>query len=132
MKINQLFTRCVELDVAHRLAVCIGLDSVDDGRNFTKYDLIRVNAVQRFKEDLLNDLVTYYLPCKAKLYLVDINEKKLITVVKQVLRLHSYCVMAKEKNFGSKKVIVYRVISTNNFNHVGMHHAHTSCHVDFN
>ncbi len=129
MKINQLFTRCVELEVANRLVTCIGLTGMNDGRNFTKYDLIRVDAVRNFERDLLPELATYYLPCKAKLYLVDLNEKKLLTVVKQVLRLHTYCVFAKEKSFGSKKIIVYRVVCADNVNRV--HRAYMNCHIDF-
>jgi hypothetical protein len=131
MKINQLFTKPVDLEIAIRLVECLGLNDLNDSRNFTKYDLIRVDSVGVFGRELLRLLKDYYLPCKAKLYLQDITEKKLITVVKQVLRLHNYSVLAKEKNFGTKKVIVYRISGWNDYNKIGMHKLNTQVHVDF-
>lgn len=112
MKINQLFTRPVPVELLSRLVTSMGLDGIQDSRNFTKYDLVRVNAVANFQSSLQAELETYYLPCKARLYLANMTEKKLVTVAKQVLRLHGHCVVAKERNFGNKKVIVYRVLST--------------------
>jgi hypothetical protein len=131
MKINQLFTRIVERELAERLVSCIGLEGINDGRNFTKYDLIRVKAVENFKENFLDEISTYYLPCKARLYLVNMNEKKLLTVIKQVLRLHDFCVIARERNHGSKKIIVYRITHAKGPSVLTMHQTHSNMMVGF-
>ena len=88
VRVNQLFTRVVDADVAEQLVQCLGLTGLDDSRNWTKYDLVRVGTVTRVQA-MVGTLQTFYLKCKAKLYLTDLTEKKVITVVKQVLRLHN-------------------------------------------
>lgn len=109
-KINQLFTRIVDREVAERLVKCLGLEGMDDSRSFTRYDLERVGAVTKVYA-MVDELIKFYLPCKAKVYLTQLTEKKVITVVKQVIRLHNYSITAKEKNNGNKKIIVYRIMN---------------------
>ncbi len=129
MKINQLFTRVVDIDILNNLVRCLGLSDVDDPRTFTRYDLRRVNAVARVTE-MVPVLQTFYIPCKARLYLTDITEKKVVTIVKQVLRLHGYCILAKEKNVGTRKVIMYRVVNTSVDAH-GMHQTFSAVSLGF-
>jgi hypothetical protein len=110
MRLNQLFTRMIEKDIVNRLLKCIGLHGVTDGRNFTKYDLIRLKSVEKFEDNLLDELSTYYLPCKARIYLNGMTEKKLITVIKQVLRLYDYAITVQERTLdGCKKTTIYRI-----------------------
>ncbi len=129
MKINQLFTRVIDLQVVNNLVRCLGLSDINDQRTFTRYDLRRVNAVARV-QDMVPVLQTFYIPCKARLYLTEITEKKVITVVKQVLRLHGYCVIAKEKNVGTRKVIMYRIVNANVDSH-GMHQTFSTVRLGF-
>jgi hypothetical protein len=56
-------------------------------------------------------LEEYYLPCKARLYLDDMTEKKSITVLRQVLRLFKYHINSKERNINTKKIIFYSIAS---------------------
>lgn len=130
MKINQLFTKTVELGVAERLVRCIGLDGIDDGRTFTRFDLQRVDAVAKFAA-IECELREYYLPCKARLYMEDMTDKKVLTVVKQVLRLHGYALQSREKNSGSKKIIVYRIVNNSHDTSGAMHKQTCPVNVDF-
>jgi hypothetical protein len=130
-KINQLFTKIVDRNVAERLVQCLGLQGLDDSSNFTRFDLVRVGTVTRIYA-MVEQLSQYYLPCKARIYLTQINEKKAITIVKQILRLHNYSVVAKEKNNGNQKVIVYRIVNNQVLcNHTAMHHISKINHIDF-
>ena len=131
MKINQLFTRPADIELLEQMVRCLGLSGLHDSRSFTKYDLARLHTVQKFNEQIVDRLIAFYLPCKAKLYLVDLTEKKVVTVVKQVLRLHDYCITAKEKNFGNKKVIVYRLLSNSRGSQDCMRHLHHNQHIGF-
>jgi hypothetical protein len=106
MKIHQLFRQKVETGIVFRLLRCFGLECLEDKKMFSKYDLIKINTLQRLSV-LRPELEPFYLPCKAKVYLYDLTEKKCITVLKQVLRLHGYFLVSKERNINNKKVIFY-------------------------
>jgi hypothetical protein len=97
-------------DVLLQLMQCFGLQGLNDRKSFKKHDLVvfgtvgRINAIR----DLLGE---YYLPCKSKLYLDDITEKKAITVLRQVLRLFDYHIASRERNISNKKIIFYTLES---------------------
>ena len=59
---------------------------------------------------MYDELVRYYIPCKAKKYLTDLNEKKCITVLRQFLKMQNYTLMSKEKYVEGKKILFYQVI----------------------
>lgn len=109
MKINQLFTQHVGEDLVLRMLKCFGLNNFEDKRTFCKNDLVKIGTVEKLSF-LITEIRSYYLPCKAKVYLDNMDERKAITVMKQVLRLHSYYLQSKEKNFNNKKVMFYTLI----------------------
>jgi len=110
MKIHQLFTKRVDVDLLLELLKCFGLKDLNDKRLFCKYDMIQNNTVAKLS-DLKVALEEFYLPCKAKIYLENITEKRSVTVLKQVLRLHGYYLISKEKNVNNKKIIFYHLIN---------------------
>jgi hypothetical protein len=110
MKINQLFTQPVEGELLIKLLQCYGLKDLQDKRMFSKYDMMQMQTVAQLTA-LLDELRPFYLPCKAKVYLDDLNEKKALTVLKQVLRLNGHFLSSTEKNIQNKKIIFYKLIS---------------------
>jgi len=112
MKINQLFTRKVDTEVLAKLLSCFGIANLNDKRYFCKHDMVHTQTVERLKA-IKHELEEYYLPCKAKVYLdgTSLNEKRAVTILKQVLRLHGYYLSSKEKNVNSKKVIFYQLLN---------------------
>lgn len=110
MKINQLFTQQVDEDLLLRLLKCFGLNGVDDKRTFCKFDLQKIGTAEKLVP-VVDELRSYYLPCKAKVYLDNMDERKAITVLKQVLRLHDFYLQSKEKNFNNRKVMFYTLMS---------------------
>jgi hypothetical protein len=110
MKINQLFVKKVEMDVVLELLRCFGLDDLNDKKLFSRNDLIQHDTLERVQK-MKSNLERYYLPCKAKMYLDVIREKRAITILKQVLRLHGYFLISREKNINNKKVIFYQLIN---------------------
>lgn len=109
MKINQLFIKHVDDDMLNRLLTCFNLTGITDRKQFCKRDLTVFGTVAKLNE-MKNDIASYYIPCKARLYLTDLTEKRAITVLKQALRLHNYCLWSRERNFKNKKVIFYQVM----------------------
>ena len=73
MKFLQLFCDLPSEDVFSELLKCYGLNSLSDTKEFHKGDLIENNTVNKLY-DLLPELILYYLPCKANIYLNDITE----------------------------------------------------------
>ena len=76
---------------------------------FTKFNLKELDTVNKMGE-IVEELTKYYLPCKSKLYLLNLNEKKCITILRQLLKVHNYTLMSKEKYIKGKKSLFYQVI----------------------
>lgn len=109
MKINQLFIKHVEKDLVMRLLRCYNLNGFDDKKTFSKFDLEGSDTVTQIHDTVMDDLRACYLPCKSKVYLDNLDIKKSITVLKQVIRLHGYYLNSKEKTCNNKKVMFYNL-----------------------
>ena len=106
MKINQLFNNIVTPDILNELLSCFGLDGIEDKRSFKKQDLVLLDTIHKL-EFMKETLMRFYLPCKAKIYLENITDKKAITILRQILRTFNYKIISKEKNMQTKKVVFY-------------------------
>lgn len=114
MKINQLFIEQVPVDLINKMLNCIPLDSLNDKQFFTKYTLITNKTVEKFETEVIDKLFPYYLPCKSKIYLTNMNEKKFITILKQCIKLYGYKILSIEKNKCNKKQIYYTITNSTN------------------
>ena len=110
MKINQLFVKHVDIDMLNLIIECFGLHGMTDKRMFSKTDMAQHETTTKLL-NLIPQLQEYYLPCKAKVYLNNITEKKCITILKQVLKLYGYVLLSKERNSRHRKVILYQIVS---------------------
>jgi hypothetical protein len=86
-----------------------GLDNIEDTRLFTKEHMQDVETVQKITE-LIPTLKEYYIPCKSKKYLTDLNEKKCITILRQFVKIHHYKCIGMEKSVKGKKMMTYRLL----------------------
>jgi len=109
---NQLFKMNPDLNIIKILLEIFGLDDLDDSRFFTKKNMIDLNVVQKINDnyEIFNN---YYLPCKSKIYLKKLNEKKCITILRQFLKPFYYKCIAIEKSSEGKKYMTYRLIYNN-------------------
>ena len=80
---------------------------------FSKKYLINKNIKEKF-EELLPELKKIYLNCKHKKYLENLNEKKIITIIRQLIRPYNYCIHSKEKYENGKKYLLY-ILNKNNY-----------------
>ena len=106
---NQLFKSTPDLQIVHAVLEAFGLDNLEDTRLFTKEHMIDVDTVQKIT-DLSEKLKEYYLPCKSKKYLVDLNEKKCITILRQFTKIHNYKCIGIEKSTKGRKMMTYRLL----------------------
>lgn len=106
MKKNQLFRKLPTLDLFERLVKIYGLIDINDCRKFTKDTLIQNHTLEKF-DGFREELEEYYIPCKVEKYLTDMNEKKLITILRQIAKVFEYNVISNEKYLNSHKVLQY-------------------------
>tara|TARA_B100001094_G_scaffold285827_1_gene300207 strand:+ start:135 stop:542 length:408 start_codon:yes stop_codon:yes gene_type:complete len=111
-KKDQNFRNIPDLKIIHLLLETFGLDGLDDDRYFTREHMIEIQTVNKIIE-LIPRLKEYYIPCKSKIYLSDLNEKKVITILRQFIKNLNYKVFTFEKSIQRKKHITYRLMYIN-------------------
>ena len=104
--INQLFRQTPDLDFLIKLLNCFGLENLEDNTEFTKDNLVKRNTIDKIN-NLLPELVIYYLPCKYNYFLKDLTINKSITILKQILRLFDYQLKKREHVINKIKIIYY-------------------------
>ena len=110
-KKNQNFKNTPDIKFIMTLLETFGLSSLEDDRYFTKEHMKQINTLDKIN-DLTPQLNDYYLPCKSKIYLKDINEKKAITILRQFVKIYNYKVFSFEKSIHGHKQITYRLMLT--------------------
>ena len=111
-KKNQNFKNTPDIKFIMTLLETFGLSGLEDDRYFTKEHMIEINTVENI-EKIKSQLEEYYLPCKAKIYLKNLNEKKVITILRQFVKIYNYKVFSFEKSINGQKQITYRLMLIN-------------------
>tara|TARA_B100000131_G_C17549184_1_gene381875 strand:+ start:70 stop:465 length:396 start_codon:yes stop_codon:yes gene_type:complete len=106
---NQLFRVLPDIEIIKILLESVGLSSLEDTNFFTKETIKELNTINKFNE-IKDKLESYYLPCKSKVYLTAITDKKCITIIRQFIKVHNYTLISKERYINRKKLCVYRLI----------------------
>ena len=106
---NQLFRILPDIDVTESILQLFGIKDIHDNHSFTRENLIDLKTVEKMNE-LSKELFKYYIPCKSKIYLVELNEKKCITILRQFLKVNNYTLISKEKYIKGNKQLFYQVI----------------------
>lgn len=107
---NQLFRKEPNNEIINKLLNSFGLDNLNDNRHFSRDDLKKLNSVEKLYK-IKNELNEYYIPCKARTYLNDLNEKNIITILKQFIKIKDYTIISREKYSNKKKFIIYQLIT---------------------
>jgi hypothetical protein len=110
MKRNQLFKLEPSIDFVKEFVKIFGLKDINDTRKFSRDSLVNINTLDKF-EVYKEDLKKYYIPCKYEKYVTDLNEKKLVTILRQIVKLHDYKVTSQEKYIDGKKTLLYSLES---------------------
>jgi hypothetical protein len=121
MKINQLFKSSISDDLLLKILICYGFNSIDDEHSFCKSDLEKLNTLNKINA-LKDEISKHYLPCKAKIYLDNLDINNCITILRQILRLHNQLLVSKQKYIKQKKTTIYSIRKFNeedkNFNNI--------------
>jgi hypothetical protein len=106
---SQLFKVYPTKEITEKLLENFGIKGIDDNHSFTRENLSDLNTIEKLN-GMYDELIRYYIPCKGRKYLVDLNEKKCITILRQFLKIQNYTLMSKEKYINSKKILFYQII----------------------
>ena len=106
---NQLFRISPDMEITENILKLFGIKDIHDNHSFTRENLIDLKTVKNMDE-LSSELFKYYIPCKSKKYLVNLNEKKCITILRQFLKIHNHTLISKEKYVKGNKQLFYQVI----------------------
>ena len=106
MKKDQLFKKNPSNELFAKVLESFGLVDLEDKRSFSRKDLKYIKTVDKINS-LKSELEECYLPCKARTYLNGLNEKNVITVLRQVLKTRNYSITSREKYMKGSKFIIY-------------------------
>ena len=115
MTLYQLFTKNPTDEIMNKILDCFDIKDLEDTLVFTRKDLVEKKTLDKVIE-IRKELEEYYLPCKAKKYLYDLNEKKIITILRQFVRIFGYFIFSKEKYIQGEKYITYQIMPLNKKN----------------
>ena len=103
---NNLFHEPPSRDIVTECLNIMGFTSLDDSRVFTVRDL----NPDSFDVCILL-LEPFYYPCKSKKYLYGaMTAHRMLTVIRQIIRVHGYCVANQEKVICGKKEMMYQIV----------------------
>ena len=94
---NQLFKKIPTKEILNKVLLCFDIQNLQNSKvSFCRKDIVRLGSVSKLNNitDLLKE---YYLPCKARTYLNDLNEKNIVTILRQILKHFNYNIISKEK-----------------------------------
>ena len=106
---NQLFKVSPTIEITEKILEHFGIKGLDDNHSFTRKNIFDLNTVANIN-NMYGLLIRYYIPCKGRKYLLNLNEKKCITILRQFLKIQHYTLMSKGKYINGKKILFYQVI----------------------
>ena len=109
MTINQLFKKKPSKELVEKLINTFGLMGFNDDSFFSKKETDKNNTISKIN-NLVPILDEYYLPCKKRIYLRDINYKRSITILRQCIKIYNFVLKSKEKYIKGDKLIIYQIV----------------------
>jgi hypothetical protein len=111
MVLNQLFAHRPPLDLVLKMLAKFGIYKIDDNTTeFTILDMEQLNTLTAIKT-FENEIKECYIPCKRDKYFGTLDNKALITVLRQFLKMHNYDLQSREKFIKGTKYLVYHIIT---------------------
>ncbi len=80
----------------------------DSYYQFSRKMITEKNVIEKLNL-LMSQLKEYYMNCKHKKYLENLDPKKCVTILRQLLRLYDYRVVSMEKYHNGQKFLLYKI-----------------------
>lgn len=108
MTINQLFRKLPEKDFVIMLFNTFGIKDLEKPPLFTRADIDNSNLLEIINENN-NIFEEIYIPCKYNVYFKNLNSKKVVTVLRQLLKTINFTIESFEKCINGQKRIMYQI-----------------------
>lgn len=105
---SQLFKKIPPKEYVNKILFIFGIKDFDENFYFSKYDIQKKNIIEEIEKEL-PELQKYYLNCKAKKYLIDLDFKRIVTILRQLTRQHKYRIVGFEKYTNGEKYLLYKL-----------------------
>jgi hypothetical protein len=114
---DQLFSKIPDFDLVSKILLVLTNKELNDNFyfEFCRKNLQNKNIVDKINI-FIHELKKYYLKCKHKKYLENLNEKKIITILRQILRYYDFSINAIEKYENRQKYLLYIIEKKKNLN----------------
>ena len=109
IKKNQLFANnCPPFELVQKILFIILNKELDDNIyfEFSRKYLISKKITEKV-ELYIPELKKYYLKCKYEKYLENLNEKKIITLFRQIIKPYNFDIISTEKYENGEKFLLY-------------------------
>jgi hypothetical protein len=80
----------------------------DSYYQFSRKMITEKNVIDKLNL-LMPQLKEYYMNCKHKKYLENLDPKRCVTILRQLLRLYDYRVVSMEKYHNGQKFLLYKI-----------------------
>ena len=97
-----------DMHIIGSLLSVFGLDDLEDGRYFSR-EYLKENKVVPKMEELSEELKDYYIPCKQR-NLLNLSEKRSITILRQFIKPFGYKCQGTEKSVDGSKTMMYQLL----------------------
>jgi len=105
--LNQLFKRLLTDDELKKLLECYNVFDIGDNNIITYLSLKTHNTIEKLY-NILDILLEVYLPCKYS-FINNLNIKRSLTILRQVLRLYDYTL----QKYQVSKGFIYKIEKKN-------------------
>jgi hypothetical protein len=103
---RKLFRKNPPKEFVNEILVHLKLQGLSDRRWFTR-DELHMDSI----DEWLPLLEPYYIPCKAKRFLTDVDSSRIITVLRHILHPLGYDLKTQEKMYKMQKVTMYQIFT---------------------
>tara|TARA_B100000401_G_C52477852_1_gene564317 strand:+ start:148 stop:534 length:387 start_codon:yes stop_codon:yes gene_type:complete len=111
---DQIFKNIPTEEIINEVLKCFGLENINDKKYFSRNDLKKIKTIENINK-IKKKLLEFYLPCKSKIYLNELTEKKTITILRHFIKYSQYKLNSKEIYMNKSKIIIYQLIQKDNF-----------------
>lgn len=105
---SQLFKKQPTVEFVTKVAALYNIKEFKDTQKFTLSNLEALQTTSKLNL-IMPELREYYINCKAKKYLENLDNKRAVTVLRQLLKSIGYNLVSKERYANSKKYLEYSV-----------------------
>lgn len=105
---DQLFRKYPCDDIIKKVLSTFMISDIDDQKTFSKIDMKYMNTCEKLGQ-LKSELEEFYIPCKARTYLVFVDEKSALTILRQFIKTRNRILISHEKFTNGHKTTIYSI-----------------------